>query len=897
MFLIFYITYLLLSQNIILFFFFLRNRSTLVKLINDLSGLKDTTLDNIDNMSSTGTNSDTEVELSPGLDQEKPISTSSMIENDKKEYNINDSNVKLENNLIDQKNNAIEKPINLKRKLVEEDDDLQNTINVPIVGEEIEESVMIVKGEGLGNECDTGNPDEINTQNETSKNEDVKKPKLWSIETICSSSKENPEEIISVPKSGFFFGDDSVPCFNNVSNGQSSHPDENKLDVEPSEIKDKESKKLDEISSTSILHTTKDELSSKTTLKQSVFNIKVHEEEIQITERNANDVFTKSEFIEKDNVFTTNVNESLLVESIKEKQSTTCEISNKYNIDCNINENKSDKYKVDCNNEELNYKIENDLSNNQPLDQANSDIDKDKQITEQDNMSINSEENVEDKTEQQLTNIIGDQIIKTDEHIIDNNINEPSTSVIKPSIDIENVDDSCEKTNKNELLVNTVDIHEQKSIDIMEKNSCELEKTMLLNNVDSDIINDNHILIDDCNIIDKKETIINLDVEDNKNKQLSEDIVDHIQTTDYSKSNSVHSNYDQQTIKEIDSSSSLLCTIDCSNNTEIHDQTIVTNVKQCLTASNQINDDQNYKKSKKTSHNISNIIKTNIDVISDCTKINRQSTIINVNENILLDNCKIKNEINFVNICQKEKSLGNVDCPIISNNKHNLDKILQKSDDVKEIPSLNYEKESTKEYKLNNKVEPTNVEMVIKMDKTDTENTEANIQELKTKNIDISNELTVEREYGDGPIENEKNNVLLIPSVHEKEPIIETIQTISNIDENNELSTISIIQSSEEIKQEHIKIDCTQIKLNKSKNEKELMIDENKSDYINEKELNSKELKNDLCNNTNMHDLSVYKRSLEIETPMVIDEGNNDEIVQVGKLRIEIKLILSFQLL
>lgn len=808
--------------------------------------------------------------------------------NDKKEQNTNESNVELENNLLDQKNNSLEKPVNLKRKLIEEDNS-HNKINVPIVGEAIEECVMIIKGEGSGNECDTGNPDEINTQNDTTKNEDVKKPKLWSIETICSSSnKEVAEEIISVPTTGFFFGDDSVPCLNNVSNGESSHIDKNKLEIEPIKTKDEElekNKKLDEICSTSMSHDlkecsskNKDELSSKNTLKQSVFNIKVHEEEVQITERNANDVFTKSEFGKKDDVFKTNTNETIIsaddiyskssesminspveiVETIKDKQLHTSSITDNYN------QNQIDEMKVDSDNIEVKYKVGNNLSNEQPSDSPNLDIDPDKQISIQDTMNLKSEEIIEDKIEQQLTTTIDDQTNKIVEHILDETTNEQLTSEIKSNYKVEQVSNSCEKVNENELtnpVVQCTDIYEQKNVDIVKQNPNILNKSMLVNIVDSDIINDNQIITDDCNVVDNKETKINLIIEDNENKQLPKDIIDHVQNIDYLKTNATCSNYklNQQTKSENDNDNSKLCTIDYSSNSEIHDQSTVTNVNEFVKASNQINNDQNYKKPKITSHNISNIIET----VSDSDTENKELSIINPNENIQLDNCKIKNQNQFVNLSQNLTSNINVDSQIISNNKHSLNKIQQKPDEIKKIQNLNYEEESTKDFQLNDKPEISNIEMEIKIDKEDSINTD-----LNTKNIDISNDLTIEKEY-DEPKEYDKNNAIVNQIIHENQKeIIDTIDKVPKLHNmNDEFPTIRIKQCSEEIKQDNLEMDYTEITLNKIKSE------------------------NAMCNNETMHDL--YESASSIETPMVVDKENNHEIVKLGKIKMKIKLIYN----
>lgn len=859
-----------------------------------MSGSKDTSLDDIDNVSSTGTISDTEIELSPNLNQDKhfhiSIDASPTTEYDNKDQNTNESNIELKNNLLDQKNNSLDNPINLKRKLIEEDDNSHKKIDVPIVGETIEECVMIVKGEGSGNECETGNPDEINTQNDTTKNEDVKKPKLWSIETICSSSKEVAEEIISVPTTGFFFGDDSVPCFNNVSNGESSHIDENKLEIESFNAKDLElvkNKKTDDINSTLIAHDLKecdpkikDELSSNNTLKQSVFNIKVHEEEVQITERNANDVFTKSELSKKDDVYKTNVNESIsadvihsksseslvsssveIVEIIKDKQLHT--LSDKH-------QNKIDEFNVNS----VNVEIKNDLSNKQVFDNLKlTTIDTDNQINIQDTINVKSENTFEDKIEQQLTTTIVNQTMKNVKHIFEEN-NEQLTNEIKLNYEAEQVNNSCEKVNENELLKNPIDqftdIHEQKNIDKVEENPNMLNKSMV-DIADSAIVKDNQILIDDCNIVDNKDKKICSIIEGNENKQLSKDIVDH--GNDYSEKNATCSNYNlnQQTKSEKDNSNAILCTNECNN--EIYEQNVVTNVNECFKSSNQINNDQNYKKSKKTSHNISNIIET----VNDSDTKNKELTFIETNENIQIDNCKIKNQNHLVNLSQKAKSNVNVDYQIISN-KHSLDKIVQKSHEIKEISHFNPKEESTKVFKLNDLTESSNMEFEIKVDKKDLVKSE-----LNTKNIDILKDLTVENK-SDLLKKDENNSVIVNEIIHEnKNKIIDTINKKPKLHMNDELPTICMKQFNEKIKEGNLEIDNTEITLKKTKNDKELVNTENKDNILYEKKLNSE--KSDMCNNKTMHDL--YE-SPSLETPIIIDKENNHEIVQLGKIKIKL---------
>ncbi|XP_050549090.1 remodeling and spacing factor 1-like isoform X2 [Daktulosphaira vitifoliae] len=285
-----------------------KDRSTLVNLINELSGTNIQNLDEeIEDSNSVDSILGVEEELSPGLEQEKDESSSSPKPEDLA------NNFCTINDLSDEMINISSETTNLKRK---NDNDSEQIIEVnkkknnPIEGETIEESVIIIKGEGTGHECNTGNPDENESNDEISKTEEVKKPKLWSIETICSSSKEVQEEVVPVSNTGFFFGDGSVPCIPNITsinnpilNYEDSTSKNEKDSNEKTNLYDsniisnsenvESSKLLVNTASTNI--NSIEDMSSKIILKQSVFNIKVHEEEIQITEHSSNEMFKNTE--------------------------------------------------------------------------------------------------------------------------------------------------------------------------------------------------------------------------------------------------------------------------------------------------------------------------------------------------------------------------------------------------------------------------------------------------------------------------------------------------------------------------------------------------------------------------------------------------------------------------
>lgn len=862
----------------------------MVSLINDLSGVKDNTQDDIDDTNSIGISSDADVKLFPGLDQEKLSPTSSniaTIENNKIKHSINESNVDLEKNNI----NSKETPINLKRKLNEEDNSVSK-INVPIVGEVIEESVMIVKGEGSGQECDTGNPEETNTNNETSKNEDLKKPKLWSIEAICSSSKDVQEENISVPTTGFFFGDDSVPCLN-VSNGE-------KLEADTSKVKEEMLKKFDELDSTMISHNVKslneessaknkEEFSNKNTLKQSVFNIKVDEKEVQITERNANEVFTKPESSIKNDTNKTDVFEPKSHDKYNEplepqlnktthilevnKEDNQYDETYKYNTDPNIYENKIiDEHKISSINTEVECKkVEDDQELINNSDSSNVDIDNQK--VEQNNLSIRLNENIEDETDQEHTNILYDKI----------QIIKQSSSQI----------DQCDEENESVVsIVNQCsDINEQQKVDIVE-NVCTLYKT-ISNVVDIDVTTNNEVSTNICNVIDKNKTIIKSVIKGTEtDKQVSEDFSEHTQTNDYSEINATCLKDD--IIPESDNLT--LNAIDCnSSNSVAHDQIITEDVNRCLKPSKQID-----KKSKKASHNIRNIIETDVVVNIDSVKTNEQSinTIDDSKDVIQLENCKNnRNENSCKHIALQEENKSVMDIENnVSNNKSNSDKILKKSNENKKIlKSSKSEKETTKKVNVKDNTESSNVES--EMDKINNkEKSETNTNELKIKSMGISNDLIVVNKDSN-LIKDKKEIELAIPSTQTQKKN-KMISKISKYPVNeNKLATNSMKQYSEDkITQEKLKVHCTEIKpitegitINKSKKGKhKLMKAKNKTKVCYEEKLNLEKSENTLDYKQNEF------RSIT-EAPVKINEDNFDETIENGKiLSINFEVVISY---
>lgn len=709
--------------NINILYYF-RDRSSLVNLINKLSGAKNDNINLIDDstsISSIETGSEAEINLSQSSDQTNPTIK---IENHMSE---NSNNVESEKSLYKPEQNSFEIPINLKRKLESnscEDKNLPKKISSPIVGEAIEEPVIIVKGEGSGNECDTGNPDEIDTQNETAKNEDVKKPKLWSIETICSSSKEVKDEIISVPKTGFFFGDDSVPCFNNVSNGESSHPEENDEDDEA--LNNKKSEEIDSTLTLNIVSpfnkecSTKneDELSSKMSLKQSVFNIKVHEEEVQITERNANEVFRTSDSNINTKIHKTHAYESSPLDTFSKSQDSQLNSSkqvfktNEFNPlntsgEANTVENvcqkKIDDLKVNSVNEEISCKnIDDSKSEKKPICQANVDINKDKKIGIEENLKWKSKENSENY--QQLTTNTVDQIIITNDDGI--KINKQSTNETNQS----------DEKKKKYISSEKVESHAQQSTEKLEKNQCALNE--LTQSKVLDIVTDNQILTN-CNVIDNKQVIVNLVKDKEVDQNLSKDISADFKTIENSQKNITCSNPELNQHNVCDNSTLPFISGDCSrsSSSKTYDQTETDNVDQYFKISKQV-DDINCKKLKNTAHNISNIIETGV-FVSDI-KTNDD------NDSKQLEGFQIKKE---------NKLIVNLDCPIVSN-KHTCDKILQKSDQAREIS----ENESTKD-----QAESSNFEI----DTVHTVKYKTNIKEIKTKCLDVSKDEVADEKNTD----------------------------------------------------------------------------------------------------------------------------------------------------
>ncbi|XP_026810357.1 remodeling and spacing factor 1 [Rhopalosiphum maidis] len=876
-----------------------KDRSTLVNLINELSGAKDNTLDDIEDSNSIETGSEGENELPSSLNPEKP---SLIIENNKKEYSTTEStNVELEKNELDSQENPLDKPINFKRKL-NEDDDLPNKCNIPIVGEEIEESVMIVKGEGSGQECDTGNPDETNTQNDTSKIEDVKKPKLWSIEAICSSSKEVKEEIVSVPKTGFFFGDDSVPCFNNVSNGEDSCIDDSKLKVAQSNKDIEESKKnkisveelnknmktdeelctnkkndeeinksekLDEVDTTTshgIKSLNLNEFSCKNVSKQSVFNIKVHEEEVQITERKANEVFTKSETSIKHN--TTSVYGSTSFDSyIKPQESqinsmTEIVAHNKDNqpqISSKINTYDAD-HKTECN------KIEVDQTNDLLPDLTNSDIFTSTKVEEQKNQSVKFEENTKCNIDQHLEEnkkkeidqqLIVSEPIKT--NTLDNKIqlNEQLTTSKSSQSDEEKIlDNRCETIKANESFANTIgqydDINDQPSSYVVEQKACILD-TSVSNLADQSTISDDQIL-ENKSIIDDEKPNDNLVEENEPDKQVSEHI-EHTQITDDLETSSTYSNSDLN--KHTESDNSIINSI--ASSSKAHDQTLADNVDQCPQISKQVDNNQNTNKSKKTLHNISNIIDTNMTVVSDSVKANEQPiNYINTEIKQLDHLTKEKNVFQ-----EKKPFVVNIDSPNNFNSKHSLNNILQKSDNVKEMLECP-------------NTESSNVDSEI--DKIDSVKSEVKIKELHLKSKDVLKDLTVLKE--DKMIENEKNISPIISSVPEnqKEEVLDVLTKETKSDKDYELSTMSTEQyKTDEIKRGDLNVNCDETIQNKDLKEKQKLfkiVNDTDTYVYNKEKLNLEDLKKVSCNKDDnlVHDLSVQNSTLKTESLMEFKE-------------------------
>jgi len=895
-----------------IFLYIFRDRSTLVNLINELSGAKDNTLDDIEDSNSVETGSEGENESPSNLNLEKH---SPITENNKKECSTTEStNVELVKNEFDSQ----EIPINFKRKL-DEDDDSSNKSNCPIVGEEIEESVMIVKGEGSGQECDTGNPDETNTQNDTSKNEDVKKPKLWSIEAICSSSKEVKEEIVSVPTTGFFFGDDSVPCFNNVSNGENSCIDDSKLKVVQSNENIEESKKskiiveepnkstktdeelcvnnetneeinknekLDEVDTTTT-HSVKslnlDEFSCKNVSKQSVFNIRVHEEEVQITERKANEVFTKSETSIKH--VATNVYDSTSFDNYSKPQesqiNSTTEIfahnkDNQPQISSKINKYDAD-HMTECD------KIDADQTNDQPTDLTNSDISTVTKVDEQKspnvklventmcNIDQQLEENKKEEIDQQSTpKIVYEPIITNEHNKLDNEIklnesNQLITSKSSQSDEEKTVDNRCEKIKLNESFANTVgqyddDTNEQPSTYVVEKNTCILD-TSSSNLTDQSITSDKQML-ENKSIIDDEKPVNNLVEENEPDKQ----VFKHNQITDDLETIATYSNNDLKQHTENENS----IINDIASSSKAYDQTLTDNVNQCPQISKQVGGNQNTNKSKKTSHTISNIMDTDMTVVTDSVKTNEQS--INSIDTEIKHLEHFPNEKNVFQ--EKKPSVVNVDCPKVFNSKHSLNNILNKLDDVKEISECPNSDFSNVDLEIN-KVDLVKPEVEIK-------------EESNLKSKDSLNNLTILKE--DKIIENEKNISHIISSVPGNQKDIDAFNEKTKSDKDYEQLTISTEQcKKDEIKQGNLNVNYVETIQNKALQEKDKVFKIDTDTYMhNEDNLNLKELESAPCNKDNLvhDDSSVQDSTLKIEYQMEIDEEGADDILHDGMITI-----------
>lgn len=943
-----------------------------------MSGTINKSLDDFEENASIGSSSDADIELSQNVNQENSFCTSSdtaIVEKNIKKSTNEEPEDEFKKNVCNSKEISSDTLNNFKTKLekncVEENDlEKESENNVPIVGEAIEESVMIVKGEGSGQECDTGNPDETDTQNETSKSEDIKKPKLWSIETICSSSKEVQEEVISVPTTGFFFGDSSVPCFSNVHNGEKSCLNEKKIEVDLSKANDKEStncKKLNEIDSSSLNNVdkesnpkNKEEFSGKQNSKQSIFNIKVHEKEIQITEHNVsevNEVYTKSESIIKNDIPKANACESTSVDVQNKSQLNIATQSlNTNENDQSLTIDEIDKCgtkntvfpdkiikeppKINIANEEIKIKLDvDDSAGQQPTNDTIPDIDMSKETVKQQKSSVHLEENKKENTElqtenkkektivqrentkektqvqienkkektelrmenkkektelqlknekekselqienkktktdlqieidQQLNTEIVNHTIETNKRDFDNDlqVNKQSTSVINESDLVVKKGDYCEQIKENELLIITKDqctvSDEQKNVNVEEKQA-KIDKIILPNVVEPSVLTDAKIPTNVCSIVNKNnESKTSLLVEHNeskfkslvegnkidKEKQISNDVGEQIEIIDDLKLNASTSNdnLDQLSVRNKLKSKS----VDCSSTT---DQTVAKDASQCLLTH------QNDKKTKKISHDIRNII-------SDCV-VNEQLTDI-VHENKQLNKIQMKNEESLMNslLQEKNKSVANADCQKVSNKKHGMDKIVQKSDQIKEISKINkLEKEKSEVFKVKDELKPCDIDN--EKSKIIMEESKANIKELKTKSLDSSNNLTVVKEEHTEVIEMNKNVKPLSSSSVQKQDEI--------IDENP--SVISTKQVKEgNIKQEDVQVNCIEnktvfkdIKPNKVKKETNVVLEE---------KLNSKKLKSEMCSEFNVH------KNIS-ETSLKTNEECTDEIRENGKL-------------
>jgi len=561
-----------------------------------------------------------------------------------------------------------------------------------------------------------------------------------------------------------------------------------------------------------------------------------------------------------------------------------CNKDNQPQINYKTNKYDTD-HKVEC------KKIKFDEVNDQPTDLTNSDIQMGKKIKEQDNLSMKLEENIKSNIDQQLKENIKEEIdqqlendqestpkvgepIKIDKHTLNYKIqsNEQLTGKNNQSDDGKIVDNSGEKIISNESFANTVgqytDINEQPSIDVVEQNKCMLD-TSLSNVVDQSIITDNQILANKCTTIDIEEPVDNL-AEENEPEQLSEH-TENVQNTDNLKTNAAYSNNDNSIRNAIASSS------------KAYDQTSTDNVDQCSTTIKQVVGNQNNNTSKKTSHNISNIINTDVIVINDSVETNKQIVNSGDIEIKQLEHFQITNE---KNISQEKKiSVSNIDCPKDFSNKHSLNKILQKSDDIKEMSVC----PNSKSFNVDLEVDQIGL---VKSE------VEINVEESNLKSKDILKDLTVIKE--DKLTENENNISLINSSVLEdQKEIVDAINKVAKSDKDHELSTIAMDHcKKDEIKQENVNVNHAEIKQNKAKKEKHKLfnvVHDTDSDVCNEEKLNLKEFKSVPCNKDNLvQDLSVQESKLEMESLKEIGEDSAVDIFHSGKIKRKLYTIYNF---
>lgn len=759
-----------------------------------------------------------------------------------------ESKVETNSKFLDLKENSLNKQNNLKRKLDENVDEKVNELDCPIVGETIEESIMIVKGEGSGKECDTGNPDEPNTQNDTSKNEDAKKPKLWSIETICSSSKDVKEEVISVPKTGFFFGDDSVSCFNNVSNGESSLVDKDKLETNCTE------KNEDKVDCTTalednivVLHEecstqNKNKVISDKGIKQSVFNIKIHEEEVQITERKANEVFTKSDSNFKNNTDQVSINEPLLVSPHDKPTSSQLNIATQF-----VESNKDDKYPADKN-----------VSLPKTTDECGLDNDGEKVKCKGVEDSVNSaksniqrykssevQDNKEDKIKEQLTVQIDDQTIKInnpDNNIIikkeSSKINQKNDEQIKNS---HKKDEACVSLSSTKDMCIDI-INEQKNINVVE-NVLKVDQTMS-NDADlSDTVTQNQKLVDVQDVLDKNVT-------KKIDRKVSEDI--NQQTTNVLETSTTCSNYDLS--QHTDQDNSTLSKTDKSRDKEYNKPTESNNL--FLKSCKQVDDDQNSTIPKKTLHNIRNIIKTDEGAVSEPIKTNKQSSNTFCNKNKLIKIQPVKNESDNVNsVFPSEKQLITTLNPQSGDtNKHNLEKVFQNADETSE-----------------NKLVSKSVSSNFKTDKISTEDTEIDKTKIELKMENIVKDSTIIKVGVNPELKINETNFELGKPKNSKEK--KTINVMKGQIVDEKIVTKKHTDNKDKVKQENLK-------LNEGTNKKPNLMDvKNKIDR--KENLNSEKLENDLCIKE-----EISHESLTAVTQSEMNESNSNEMLQKGMITV-----------